>query len=177
MSTLNSYRIDLKNMKSEKQDFWFHLDDVFFQTVDGPEIKSGDLKAHLLVRKTSGAFEFHIDVEGSIQIQCDRCLDMMNLPVQTETLIKVRLGEEYGRRMGAGQNVGGRYRLGRRSRQFARREGGVPQALRRFVAKLCGPEGRGVPTRNVHARTRIKNHQARGGHPPPQTKTMKIKEG
>lgn len=95
MSTSNSYRIDLKNMKSEKQEFWFHLDDVFFQTVEGPEIKSGDLNAHLLVRKTSGAFEFHVDVEGIIQIQCDRCLDMMNLPVQTETLIKVRLGEEY----------------------------------------------------------------------------------
>ena len=47
MDILNSYRIDLKNMKSEKEEFWFHLDDVFFQTVDGPEIKSGDLKVHL----------------------------------------------------------------------------------------------------------------------------------
>lgn len=95
MSTLNSYRIDLKNMKSEKQEFWFHLDDVFFQTVNGPEISSGDLDAHLLVRRTSGAFEFVIDVEGTVQIQCDRCLDMMDQPIQSESLIKVRLGEEY----------------------------------------------------------------------------------
>ena len=87
MDILNSYRIDLKNMKSEKEEFWFHLDDVFFQTVDGPEIKSGDLKAHLLVRRTSGAFEFHIDVEGTIQIPCDRCLDMMSLPVERNTMM------------------------------------------------------------------------------------------
>lgn len=95
MNALNSYRIDLKNMKSEKQEFWFHLDDAFFQAVEGPEIKSGDLKTYLLVRKTSGAFEFRIEVEGTIQIVCDRCLDLMDLPVQADTLIKVRLGEEY----------------------------------------------------------------------------------
>lgn len=95
MNVLDSYRIDFKNMKSEKLDFWFHLDDAFFQAVDGPEIKQGDLNAHLTVRKTTGAFECHIDITGTIQIVCDRCLDLTNLPINIDTLIKVRLGEEF----------------------------------------------------------------------------------
>lgn len=41
MDILNSYRIDLKNMKSEKEEFWFHLDDVFFRLLTVRKSRAG----------------------------------------------------------------------------------------------------------------------------------------
>ena len=46
------------------------------------------------IRKASGFFEFLIHAAGTVIIPCDRCLDDMEQPVDTDVRQVVRLGSE-----------------------------------------------------------------------------------
>ena len=48
-----------------------------------------------MLRRTGDTFELHFDIKGHIVIPCDRCLDDMELPVETEDTLYVKFGEEY----------------------------------------------------------------------------------
>ncbi len=95
MNTLDAYKIDLKNMRADSQTFRYVVDDAFFKAVQGPEIESGRLTVDLSVRKTAGVFLFAFRIAGTVVVACDRCLDAMELPVETACTMKVKLGEDY----------------------------------------------------------------------------------
>ncbi len=89
------YNIPLKNLSAGLHTFEFDLDRKFFDAIDGEEVRKGNVKVVVDVRKTSSAFEFDFDINGVIQVPCTRCLDDMNLDVDTQNKLVVKFGEEY----------------------------------------------------------------------------------
>ena len=73
----------------------FNLDDAFFGALDDAEVKRGSLHVSVSIRKASGFYEFLFHTAGTIIIPCDRCLDDMELPVETDNRLVVKLGSEY----------------------------------------------------------------------------------
>ena len=49
----------------------------------------------LKVRKTSGIYQLDFHTEGHVIVICDRCLDEMELQIETDDRLKVKLGTEY----------------------------------------------------------------------------------
>ena len=49
----------------------------------------------LAIRKQSGFFELLFHSEGTVIIPCDRCLDEMSQPIETDNRLAVKLGAEY----------------------------------------------------------------------------------
>ena len=45
MDVLDSYKIDLKNMRTDVAEYQFALDDAFFEAVEGTLVKSGKADA------------------------------------------------------------------------------------------------------------------------------------
>jgi uncharacterized metal-binding protein YceD (DUF177 family) len=76
-------------------EFEFHLDNQFFKNIDGTEFQKGDVMAYVTVTKTAQTHEFDFRFEGVIQVPCDRCLDDMDLPIDTKARLFVKLGKEY----------------------------------------------------------------------------------
>ena len=96
LGTLKKYHIDLKNLSlSEAYKFEFVLEDEFFESVDGPEVKQGKVNVSLNVVRVSSAFELDFQIKGVVMVTCDRCLEDMEIPVETINRLIVTFGETY----------------------------------------------------------------------------------
>ena len=95
MCSLEFLKIDLKSLKEEKTSLEFDLDDTYFEALDDAEVKKGSLHVSVSIRRATGFFELLFHTAGTVIIPCDRCLDDMDLPVETENRLVVKLGSEY----------------------------------------------------------------------------------
>ena len=95
MCSLENFKIDLKSLKNSESCFDYDLDDSYFGALDGSEVKHGSLHVSLSVRKITGFYELLFHTEGTITVACDRCLDDMDQPIETDNRLVVKLGEEH----------------------------------------------------------------------------------
>lgn len=96
LGKFDKYRIDLKAMQADSDTYEFLLDNLFFVNIDGPEVQKGKVNVVLTVKKTSRSFELTFQTEGIVMVPCDRCLDEMELPINTTDKLLVKFGKEYG---------------------------------------------------------------------------------
>jgi len=73
----------------------YELDRKFFDAIDGDEVKKGNVKVAVTVRRSSSSFEFHFDLKGVVQVPCTRCLDDMDQEVDVKNRLIVKFGKEY----------------------------------------------------------------------------------
>ena len=92
MCSLERFKIDLKGLTDETTVLEWDLDNSFFGALDQTEVESGALHVSLSIRKASGFFELLFHTVGSIDITCDRCLDLMEQPIETDNRLVVKLG-------------------------------------------------------------------------------------
>ena len=95
MGKYSQYKIDLKNLPNETTTYSYVLDQKFFDAIDHEEVRKGNVKAELSVRRTVDSYEFNFHLFGTIQIPCDRCLDEMSQEIDATDRLVVKLGEEY----------------------------------------------------------------------------------
>ena len=82
-------------MLTDTAEYQYQLDNLFFAELDAPEVQKGKLNVTLKVRKTSAIYQLDFHTEGHVIVNCDRCLDEMEQPVETDDRMKVKLGAEF----------------------------------------------------------------------------------
>ena len=82
-------------MLTDTAQYEYQLDNQFFVDLDAPEVQKGQVNVTLNVRKTSGIYQLDFHMEGKVVVICDRCLDEMEQPVDTDDQLKVKLGTEF----------------------------------------------------------------------------------
>ena len=93
---MKTYQIDLKNLSFvDTYEFDYVLENEFFESVDGPEVKQGKVNVSLSVVRVSSAFELDFRIEGVVTVTCDRCLEDMELEIETINRLIVTFGEMY----------------------------------------------------------------------------------
>ena len=95
MGKFELYTIDLKNLTPGTHDFEYLLENKFFVDIDGNEVQKGHVHVQLTVKKSLMAFELNFQIAGTVIIPCDRCLDDMELPIETQDKLIVKFGKEY----------------------------------------------------------------------------------
>jgi uncharacterized metal-binding protein YceD (DUF177 family) len=96
LEKLKTYQIDLKSLSpAMTYQFDYVLGDDFFESVDGPEVRQGNINVSLSVVHASLAFELNFHVDGVVTVTCDRCLDDVEIPVETRNRLIVTFGETY----------------------------------------------------------------------------------
>ena len=95
MAKFSLYNIPLKNLSPGVHTYEYELDNKFFEAIDGDEVRKGDVSVILNIKKTSSIFEFVFDIKGAIKVPCTRCLDDMNLDVDTKNRLIVKFGKDY----------------------------------------------------------------------------------
>ena len=96
MDRVDGYKVDLKSMTEDAVSHRWVLADDFFSAVHGPEIEKGQMEVALRVKRTSEAFDLDFQYNGQVEVECDRCLEPMSLPIHGECSLQVKLGEEDG---------------------------------------------------------------------------------
>ena len=82
-------------MQQDVQECEYLLDSRFFTDVDGEDIQKGKVNTQLIISKKGGAFDLSFSFSGMIVVSCDRCLDDMDLPIETTAHLIVKLGKDY----------------------------------------------------------------------------------
>jgi len=96
LGTLKTYQIDLKNLSfADTYEFDYVLENEFFESVDGPEVRQGKVNVSLSVVRMSSAFELNFHIEGVVTVTCDRCLEDMEFEIETINRLIVTFGEMY----------------------------------------------------------------------------------
>lgn len=91
---LERFDIDLKGMAVDELHYSYNLDNEFFSDVESKEVSGGDVKAEVNIRKRSHSFDVTIDVDGTVVVACDRCLDDMELHVDASDRLVVKWGDK-----------------------------------------------------------------------------------
>ena len=95
MGRFDKYNIDLKSLKAEPLELVFDLDNAFFADIEGEEFQRGTVKAVVTARKNRDAFDLTFSLSGIVVVPCNRCLDDLELEVETENSLRVKFGEDY----------------------------------------------------------------------------------
>ena len=96
MGRFDAYLIDLRNIaQAEVITYEYLLENKFFIDIDGPEVQKGKIKITLKVARKSSFFELSFHITGVVYVSCDRCLDDMEIPIETNNRLIVKLGKEY----------------------------------------------------------------------------------
>lgn len=93
MSILSHYNIAFKGLSLGKHVFEFVIDDKFLKEFDGGVVEEGSVNVRVTLEKQSSLMTFWFDIKGTVRVQCDRCLEMYDQPVQSKERVFVRLGE------------------------------------------------------------------------------------
>ena len=92
MGSLEHFKIDLKGLTDELTQLEFDLDKDYFEALDETDVDNGALHVSLSIRKASGFFELLFHTVGTVDVVCDRCLDLMEQPIETDNQLVVKLG-------------------------------------------------------------------------------------
>lgn len=95
MGKFDLYNVDLKKFTPGVHEIEYALENKFFLDIDGPEVQKGKVKVHCTVKSANFVYDMKFRLEGVVIVPCDRCLDDMEIPVETENRLVVKFGKEY----------------------------------------------------------------------------------
>jgi uncharacterized metal-binding protein YceD (DUF177 family) len=75
-------------------EFSISLDSKFFDLFENSEVKTGLLKAEITLLRSSDSMHLKIDMKGTVDVECDRCLDTYPFQVDCSNELSVEIGEE-----------------------------------------------------------------------------------
>ncbi len=91
-STLSRYSISFKGLKLGKHSFEFVLNDDFFHEFSEGEISKGQLIAKVNLNRQNHLLEFKVTIKGTVQVVCDRCLNLFDLPITFKGELFAQIG-------------------------------------------------------------------------------------
>ncbi len=95
MAKLKEYNIPLKDISKEGNIFEFRLSKSFFSKLEDAEIEDGDIEVVVKLTQKALFFNLQFEMEGSVELICDRCLDTMDYHFTLNENLDVKLGESY----------------------------------------------------------------------------------
>ncbi len=93
-SFIEQYNILFKGLKTGVHNFSFTLRKRFFDVFENPDCHGGDMNVEAELDKKNHVLSFSLIFSGSINVTCDRCLEDFLMPVNFESNLFVKFGEE-----------------------------------------------------------------------------------
>lgn len=92
MEPHSSFDIPLEALSDGTHRFTFHLDTPFFVAHEGALLDGGDVGAHLEVDKVRGHYTLHFGGAGGVDVECDRCLQPVRIPIDFDEEVVLKFG-------------------------------------------------------------------------------------
>ena len=81
MTDLNSHIIALDSLKVGEHVFDFQLNNDYFCSIENSELLGGEAQVHAELTLREYDFDLIVEVQGQVQVVCDRCLDAMDVEI------------------------------------------------------------------------------------------------
>lgn len=94
MNILSKYNIVFKGLKTGLHEFNFHVEKDLFDYLGKENINDCNISVKVVLEKQESLIILTFDINGTVNIQCDRCLDYYNQPVKSKNKLFVKYGEK-----------------------------------------------------------------------------------
>ena len=88
------YCIPLNGWAAGEREFRWQADSKFFQKFDNEEILDARVEAVATAVKSGHYIGVDLDIQGTVTVACDRCLEDLTLPVDAHPAFSVKFGEK-----------------------------------------------------------------------------------
>jgi len=89
------FKLALKSLPKGNNEFRYHLGKQFFENMENSDVREANLDVKLDVCSNNSFYELTFAVTGEITLLCDRCLDDLDIPIDTGYHVVVKYGESY----------------------------------------------------------------------------------
>jgi uncharacterized metal-binding protein YceD (DUF177 family) len=88
-----AYTIEFNKLRLGPNEFEFELDDKFLSEFEFSPFQKANVKVLLKLFKTENLYDLKFDLKGTVLTVCDTCAEDINLPVQQEFGMLMKLSE------------------------------------------------------------------------------------
>ena len=96
----DNFIIPLNGLAAGKNEYFVHAGKDFFESFENEEILDADLQIRILVEKSGRYIGVDCDIDGTVKVECDRCLEVLEMPVDEQVRLSVKFGEEESSEIG-----------------------------------------------------------------------------
>ncbi len=90
----DKFIIPLNGLAAGKNEFSWQAGKEFFEAFENTEILDAELDVTVTVEKSGRYFGVDCEIDGSVTVACDRCLEDLKMPVETDVMLSVKFGNE-----------------------------------------------------------------------------------
>jgi len=94
-SPLKPFEIEIQGLSLDQHSFDFTFDNSFFEAFEGSLIEKGKGSVHLELVKSETMMTLSFDIEGSVELICDRSLRPFDHELEIKQELIVKFGEEF----------------------------------------------------------------------------------
>jgi uncharacterized metal-binding protein YceD (DUF177 family) len=92
---LEQFVIPLHGLKNGQHHYTFNIGNEFFESFEYSEISQGQITVNVNLDKQERLFVFEIDMEGMVNVMCDRCSGYFDQIVKGEKRLIVKYGQDH----------------------------------------------------------------------------------
>lgn len=94
MKARRAFDIHIFNLANGDHDYHFEVSDSFFELFENEMFRTGNLTADVSLQKSDSMIQMTFKVEGTLELTCDRSLDLFDHTVSFENTMIFKFGEE-----------------------------------------------------------------------------------
>ncbi|WP_421762559.1 YceD family protein [Ekhidna sp.] len=94
MKELKAYKIEIFGLSNSTHDFNFTFNDDFFNHFENSLVNKGKGTCDVILTKTDAMITLNLKISGSIELECDRSLELFDFPIAVEKEIIYKYGDE-----------------------------------------------------------------------------------
>ena len=88
----DSFIFPLNGLAQGRNEFRLRAGKAFFESYENPEILDADLSVAVLIEKSGRDITVDCDIQGTVTVACDRCLEDLDIVVDEHPALAVRFG-------------------------------------------------------------------------------------
>lgn len=95
VNAMEEFVIPFKGLSTGSHHYSIKIDNSFFESFEYFETEHGLVNVEIDLVKETNLLDFHFKMEGTVNLACDRCLDIIEFPVKGEFRLIVKFGEHF----------------------------------------------------------------------------------
>ena len=94
MSALKDFCIPFKGYKSGEHHLEFTIDKALLEELGDEEMIDAQVDVDIVMTKAAQMLTFEVALDGVAKVECDRCLDELEYPIEADDTLYVKFSEE-----------------------------------------------------------------------------------
>lgn len=94
LNPFKEYEIEFVKLSNGEHSYKYIIKEDFFALFENDLVTKGDIKVNITLDKRDSFYEVIVDHKGTINVSCDRCLDLIDFPVEGNQRLVLKIAEE-----------------------------------------------------------------------------------